>query len=60
VLAWIRRVGASAGRIVVVGCEPATVDESIGLSAPVEAAIDGAIAMIRSLVAEMTGAASCA
>ena len=59
VLAMVRQLGGPVGRIVVVGCEPATVDEAMELSAPVAASIDGAIAMIREVVAEMRGAVPC-
>jgi hydrogenase maturation protease len=60
VLAWVRRVGGQCGRVVVVGCEPASVEESMGLSDPVAASIDGAVRMVRDLAAEMTGGAPCA
>lgn len=56
VIAWLRRVGGRCGRVVVVGCEPATIEESMTLSGPVAAAVDGAVRMIRDLVAEMHGA----
>jgi len=59
VLAMLRRIGGPVGRLVIVGCEPATTEESMGLSAPVAASIDAAIQMIRRLVSEMTGAAPC-
>src|SRR5262249_56992658 len=35
-------LGAEAGRVLVVGCEPASVAEGIGLSEPVAAAVDEA------------------
>jgi hydrogenase maturation protease len=60
VLAWLRRVGGGCGRIVIVGCEPASVDEAMGLSEPVAASVDGAMEMVRGLVAEMTGEMPCA
>jgi len=60
VLAWLRRVGCRLERVVVVGCEPAVVEESMGLSAPVAASVDGAIEMIGDLVRQISGAASCA
>src|SRR5262245_35060277 len=60
VLAWLERAGGRPGRIVVVGCEPAAIEESMELSAPVAASVDVAIDMIRSLVADMTGATPCA
>lgn len=53
VLATAKNAGARLGRVVVVGCEPATLDDEtgrIGLSEEVEAAIDPAIEMIRSLL----------
>jgi hydrogenase maturation protease len=55
VLGWLRRIGGRCGRIVIVGCEPASVDESMGLSEPVTASVEGAIQMVRSLVADMRG-----
>ena len=60
VLAWVRRVGAPPVRIVVVGCEAGTVEESMDLSAPVAASVDRAVEMIRDLVAQMSGAMPCA
>ena len=52
VFAWVHRIGGDCGRVILVGCEPASVDEWIGLSLPVEAAVDGAVKMVRELVAE--------
>ncbi len=40
------------GRILVVGCEPATVEYGIGLSEPVAAAVDEAVRVVLGLVAE--------
>src|SRR5581483_11575527 len=51
VLAWVRRVGTLPARIIVVGCEPASVEESMELSPPVSAAVERAIDLIRDLVA---------
>jgi hydrogenase maturation protease len=45
-------LGAEAGRILVVGCEPASVDYGIGLSEPVAAAVDEAVSMVKTLVAD--------
>jgi hydrogenase maturation protease len=47
VLAWLRRMGAPAIPVVVIGCEPHTIGETVGLSKPVAAAVRGAIAMVR-------------
>jgi len=53
VLAWARQVGGTLPKIIIVGCEPDAMDESVGLSAPVAAAIDGAIDMVRVMAARM-------
>jgi hydrogenase maturation protease len=50
-------LGAEAGRVLVVGCEPASVAEGIGLSEPVTAAVDEAARMVMGLVAEAPGPA---
>ena len=42
-------LGASPGRVLVVGCEPASVDEGMGLSAPVAAAVDEAVRVVLDL-----------
>ena len=60
VLGWLRRIGAPPVRVLVVGCEPATLSESMGLSAPVAASVDRAVDMIRDLVAQIGGALPCA
>jgi len=43
-------LGADAGRVLVVGCEPASTDPGIGLSAPVAAAVDEAVRVVLDLV----------
>jgi hydrogenase maturation protease len=54
VLQLVSALGGQPGRILVVGCEPATVepdpDGRIGLSDPVEAAVDEAVSMIEELI----------
>jgi hydrogenase maturation protease len=50
VLRMLNLLGADAGRVLVVGCEPASVDEGIGLSAPVAAAVDEAVRVVLDLV----------
>jgi hydrogenase maturation protease len=55
VLAAAKSAGARLGRVVVVGCEPALLEDDtghIGLTEPVEAAVDPAIEMICSLVSK--------
>lgn len=51
VVAMVRDLGGEMPRTVIVGCEPADVDERIGLSPAVAASVDGAVAMVRDLVA---------
>jgi hydrogenase maturation protease len=60
VLAWVRRLGGQRGRILIVGCEPASLDESIGLSDQAAAAVDGAVRMVCDLASAMTGEPICA
>jgi hydrogenase maturation protease len=55
VLQLVNDLGGKVGRLLVVGCEPATVeaDESgqIGLSKPVQAAVEEAVHIIEELIA---------
>jgi len=58
VLALVRAMGGELKRVLLVGCEPATLgpeEGQMGLSATVEAAVDGAVEMVESLVAEILG-----
>jgi hydrogenase maturation protease len=53
-LSLARSMGAEFKRILIVGCEPGALDvdeERMGLSAPVEAAVDEAVRVVESLVA---------
>ncbi|CAM5663976.1 hydrogenase maturation protease [Streptomyces hirsutus] len=55
VLALLDTLCAGAGavpprRTLVVGCEPATVEEGIGLSPPVADAVPGAVRMVGELI----------
>ena len=52
VLASLGSLGGALPRTIVVGCEPATVDEQIGLSPPVAAAVGPAAERVRSLLTE--------
>lgn len=49
VLATAKAMGAAFGRVLVVGCEPESLEERMGLSAPVEAAVEPAAARVREL-----------
>ena len=50
-------LGADAGRVLLVGCEPASTEPGMGLSAPVAAAVDEAVRIVYDLVrtAEASG-----
>jgi hydrogenase maturation protease len=50
VLSMLGDLGGQVGRILVVGCQPATVEEGIGLSEPVAAAVGEAVEMVLTLV----------
>jgi hydrogenase maturation protease len=50
VLASVQQLGGTLPPTYVVGCRPATVDEGMGLSAAVSAAIPNAIATVRALL----------
>ncbi|MFE9690138.1 hydrogenase maturation protease [Micromonospora sp. NPDC005806] len=52
VLRLLRSLGGRVDRVFVVGCQPAVLDERMGLSAPVAAAIDEAIRMVVGIAAE--------
>jgi len=57
VLRMVRSMGGEAGRILVVGCEPGELgsdeDGTLGLSEPVEAAVEEAVALIEKLVVKV-------
>lgn len=57
VFASLAALGGTAPYTVVVGCEAATVDEGIGLSEPVAASVDGAVAAVEELVAGLLSGA---
>jgi hydrogenase maturation protease len=57
VLRLVRHFGGRPRRVLVVGCEPATFGEEglgrMGLSSPVQAAVDEAVRMVENLVQEL-------
>jgi len=57
VLRLVRAMGGDPARVLVIGCEPGAVepDGGMGLSAPVEAAVDEAVSMIESLIERESG-----
>jgi hydrogenase maturation protease len=59
VFAAVRSMGGAVPRVLVVGCEPARVDEGLGLSEAVAAAVGPAVARVRAIVdEELTSAAT--
>jgi hydrogenase maturation protease len=50
VIDLLTMLGGTPGRMLLVGCEPAEITDRIGLSAPVAAAIDGAVRAVVELV----------
>jgi hydrogenase maturation protease len=52
VFSMLGMLDAGAREVLVVGCEPANVDYGIGLSAPVQGAVDAAVRIVLDLVAD--------
>jgi hydrogenase maturation protease len=52
VLGVLDMLGAGSARVLVVGCEPATLDYGMELSEPVANAVDGAVQVVLDLVAD--------
>lgn len=55
VLASIRQLGGSLPPTYVIGCRPASVEDGIGLSAAVAAAVPQAMAAVRTVLTERVG-----
>jgi hydrogenase maturation protease len=54
VLRFVNAIGGFSGKVVVIGCEPGQVDDvGIGLTPPVEAAVDGALKLIGETIEEL-------
>jgi hydrogenase maturation protease len=53
VLDLLRTLGGTLRRAVVVGCRPAVLDEGIGLSPPVRAAVDPAVRLVAEVVPDL-------
>jgi len=54
VLRFVRAVGGWPGRVLVIACEPASVEDvGMGLTPEVAAAVDRAVALVADTVAEL-------
>ncbi len=53
VLATLARLGGSVDRIVIVGCQPGDLDEGMGLSPAVQAAVTAAVELCLEVVADL-------
>ena len=61
VLGMVSELGGDVGRVViVVGCQPADIDEGIGLSPPVAAAVEPAVRIVDDFIAERNDPCSVA
>jgi hydrogenase maturation protease len=58
-LSLVHTLGGTPGRLLLVGCEPASVDEEMELSAPVAAAVDEAVALILDVLKKGSRDVSC-
>jgi len=57
VLRFVKALGAWPPKVLIVGCEPATVNDfEMGLSAPVSAAIDDAVKLVETTIEEIQNA----
>jgi hydrogenase maturation protease len=53
VLGTLARLGGSLDKVLIVGCQPANLQEGMGLSATVESVVDEAVEMCLQLVSEI-------
>ena len=54
VLSMLADMGGQVGRVLIIGCEPADIEERIGLSEVVAAAVPGAERLVEELVEQAT------
>ena len=53
VLGMLSSLGGGVDRVLVVGCQPSVIEEGIGLSSPVAAAVDRAVDAVLEALAEL-------
>jgi hydrogenase maturation protease len=58
-LRFVSAIGGFSGKVVVIGCEPGEFDEvGLGLTPPVEAAVDRALELVGTTIEELRGDAA--
>jgi hydrogenase maturation protease len=58
-LRFVSAIGGFSGKVVIIGCEPGEVDEvGLGLTAPVEAAVERALTLVGQTLDELRGDAA--
>jgi hydrogenase maturation protease len=58
-LRFVSAIGGFSGKVVIIGCEPGEVDEvGLGLTPPVEAAVERALALVGETLVELRGDAA--
>ncbi|MCU1238957.1 MAG: hybD [Candidatus Solibacter sp.] len=55
----LRALGGEPGRVMIVGCEPASVEEGMGLSAEVSAAVDEGVKLVLEVLARECTEGEC-
>jgi hydrogenase maturation protease len=55
VLTALAHLGGSVGKVFVVGCQPESIEEGIGLSDPVAQAVDRVVALVGDLLTDLVG-----
>jgi hydrogenase maturation protease len=54
VLRFVNAIGGFSGKVVVIGCEPGEVDDvGLGLTPPVEAAVERALGLVADTLGEL-------
>jgi hydrogenase maturation protease len=58
-LRFVSAIGGFSGKVVIIGCEPGEVDDvGLGLTPPVEAAVERAVALVGTTLEELRGDAA--
>ena len=60
VLRFVTVTGGWPGRVLVIGCEPGEAEPGLGMTAPVQAAVEAAVTLVRQTIAELQSDAAYA